>query len=155
MNDEERLKAKLRAIEALYAGATTPGERVAAGLAQKRIATRLAELRDRDEVEWQFYCNRWSRRILLALARRYGIEPYRYKRQRRTTLVIRASERFLQETLIPQYEQMCNTLDEHLDAVTKRVVAEVIHASTNDEAVVDSQPQQLEAFSSTSEPSNK
>jgi hypothetical protein len=146
--DEERLKAKLQAIEALFAGATTQGERVAAGLARERIAARLAEMRDQDEVEWQFYCDRWSRQVLLALARRYGIKPYRYKRQRRTTLVIRAPERFLQETLIPQYEQMCATLDEHLDAVTKRVVAEAIHASTDDAPVIDSQPQQLDAFPS-------
>ena len=34
MNDEERLEQKLRAIEALFAGATTPGEREAADRAR-------------------------------------------------------------------------------------------------------------------------
>jgi hypothetical protein len=155
MNDEERLKAKLRAIEALYAGATTPGERVAAGLAQQRISARLAELGESDEVEYQFSLTRWSRRLLLALAKRYGIKPYRYKRQRRTTLVIRASERFLKETFIPQFDQMCDTLYDHLDEVTKRVVGEVVHSDMSEAPVVDSQPQQLEVFSSTDSRSNE
>jgi hypothetical protein len=43
MTDEPRLIEKLQRIEALFAGATTPGERVAAGLARDRILTRLRE----------------------------------------------------------------------------------------------------------------
>jgi len=147
MNDEDRLKAKLSAIEALFAGATTTGERVAAERAQQRIVARLAALpRDHGEVEWQFSLTPWSRRLLLALARRYGIKPYRYKRPRRTTLVIRASERFLKETFLPLYDQMCDSLYEHLDAVTERVVAEAIHADKSDALMVDGRPQQLEVF---------
>jgi hypothetical protein len=106
-------------------------------------------LRDSDEVEWQFSLTRWSRRLLLALAKRYGITPYRYKGQHHTTLVIRASERFLKETFIPQFDQMCDTLYDHLDEVTKRVVAEVVHGDMSDAPVVDSTPQQLEVFPST------
>lgn len=36
-SDEARLLEKLRAIESLFAGASTPGERVAAAEARKRI----------------------------------------------------------------------------------------------------------------------
>ena len=146
MNDEKKLRSKLRAIEALYAGATTPGERDAAGRARERIATRLAELHPPDEVEWQFSLTPWSRRLLLALARRHGLQPYRYRRQRRTTLVIRASERFLKKTFLPQFDKMSDTLYEHLDAVTERVLADVLSSDQSDEAVVDGPPQQLEAF---------
>jgi len=39
--DEARLIEKLKAIEALFAGATTPGERVAADAARLRILERL------------------------------------------------------------------------------------------------------------------
>ena len=145
MHDEERLKQKLRAIESLFAGATTAGERVAADRARDRIAARLTELRNDTEVEWQFSLTRWSRRLLVALARRYGLRPYRYKRQRHTTLVIRASERFLLETFLPEYDKMCETLYEHLDAVTERVLAEVLHGDQSDAAVVE-QPRQLEVF---------
>ena len=72
-----------------------------------------------------------------------------------TTLVIRASEQFLKKTFLPQFDQMVDTLHEHLDEVTKRVVAEVVHSDMSDAPVVDSQPQQLEAFPSADSRSNE
>ena len=39
--DEEKLIERLRLVEALHAGATTPGERVAAARARERIIERL------------------------------------------------------------------------------------------------------------------
>lgn len=146
MDTEEKLKSKLRSIEALFLGATTPGEREAAGRARERIIARLAEVETDDRVEWQFSLTPWSRRVLLALSRRYGLQPYRYKRQRRTTLVLYASERFLKSTFLPQYDQMCETLYAHLDAVTERVLAEVLHGDTSEAPTVDGRSQQLEAF---------
>jgi hypothetical protein len=44
MTDESRLVERLCAIEALFAGATTDGERDAADRARQRIVARLAEL---------------------------------------------------------------------------------------------------------------
>ena len=154
MNAEERLKEKLRAIEALFAGATTAGERDAAGRARQRIASRLAELRGHGEVEWQFTLTPWSRRLLVALARRYGLQPYRYRRQRHTTLIVRASERFLKETFLPEYDKMCETLYEHLDEVTERVVAGALDPDKSEPAVVE-QPRQLEVFSTVKNESTK
>ena len=43
-----RLLEKLRAIEALFAGATTDGERVAAAEARKRIQLRLKVIEEAD-----------------------------------------------------------------------------------------------------------
>jgi hypothetical protein len=147
MDDEENLKAKLRAIEALFAGATTAGERDAADRARQRIAARLCELRDDDEVEWQFTrLNPWSLRLLVGLARRYGLQPYRYKRQHHSTRVVRTSERFLRETFLPEYDRMCDALFDHLDAVAERVVADVLHGDLSEAPVVDSPPRQLEVF---------
>ncbi len=40
------------------------------------------------QVEWQFSLDPWSYRLLVALSRRYGLEPYRYRRQRHSTLII-------------------------------------------------------------------
>jgi hypothetical protein len=45
MTSEEQLRTRLRKIEALFAGATTAGERVAAEAAHARIKDRLAEAR--------------------------------------------------------------------------------------------------------------
>ena len=152
MHDEERLKEKLRAIEALFAGATTDGERDAADRARQRIAALLAERAGDRQVEWQFSLDPWSYDLLVALARRYGLEPYRYRRQRYSTLVVKASERFLLQTFLPEYDAMSETLHEHLTAVTKRVVAEVLNADKREAKVVDAEPRQLEAFTTPSRP---
>lgn len=142
MNDEDRLREKLRAIEALFAGATTPGERVAADQARQRIRTRIEDMQAEEVVEWQFSLDPWTQRLFVALARRYGLSPYRYKGQRYSTLMVRAPKRFIRETFQPEFQQMADTFHEHLSAVTDRVVAQVLHDDATDAPVVD-QPRVL------------
>ena len=137
MQDEARLLEKLRAIEALFAGATSAGERDAAGSAKERIQARIEQLRGENVIEWQFSLDPWAYRLLMALARRYGMRPYRYRRQRYSTLIVRAPERFLKDVFLPEYKQMVETLHAHLSAVTDRIVAEALHPDASDAAVVD------------------
>src|SRR5215831_4424959 len=82
MTIESQLSEKLRKIEALFAGAGTAGERLAAEAALERVRARLAELGRQDPpIEMQFTMpDRWSRHLFLALCRRYGLAPYRYHR---------------------------------------------------------------------------
>ena len=55
MTDEEKLLEKLRRVEALFSGAATDGERVAAGEARKRIQARLKEVEAADPpIEFRF-----------------------------------------------------------------------------------------------------
>ena len=55
MTDEADLRDKLRKIEALFAGAATPGERNAAEAALERLKARLAAMAQRDPpIEMQF-----------------------------------------------------------------------------------------------------
>lgn len=93
---EEQLREKLRKVEALYFGAGTVGEREAAGAASERLKARLAEIGLQDPaVEMQFSMpDPWAVRLFVALCRRYGIRPYRYPRQRRTTIMVHAPRRF-------------------------------------------------------------
>lgn len=141
--DEARLFEKLARIEALYAGATTDGERVAAGLARERILARLREVEALDPpVEYRFSLGDvWSRRVFLALLRRYEIRPYRYPRQRRTTVMARVSRRFVDETLWPEYQEIDKTLRAYLSEVTDRVVREVLSGDGSEADVVEEQPQ--------------
>jgi hypothetical protein len=151
MDDEGRLREKLQAIEALFAGATTEGERDAADRARRRIAARIAEVQGEQLVEWQFSLDPWSYRLLMALARRYGLGPYRYRRQRRMTLMIKAPDRFMTETFLPEYRQMKDLLHQHLTVVTERVVAEALNSDKSEPTTVDSEPRQLEAFTAKEE----
>jgi hypothetical protein len=140
--DEATLIEKLRAIEALHAGATSPGEREAAANARDRILARLAEIARADlPVEFRLtVSDLWSKRLLTALLRRYGIEPYRYRRQRRTTVMVRAPRRFIEEILWPEFEALSGTLRTYLDEMTNRVIAEAVHADVSEAAEVDEPP---------------
>lgn len=99
--DEAALIAKLAKIEALFAGATTDGERNAAAGARERILERLRELEEVDPpVEYRFtMADAWSRQVFLALVRRYGLKPYRRREQRHTTVMLRVTKRIVDETL--------------------------------------------------------
>lgn len=134
--DEARLLEKLRAIEALFAGASTEGERVAAAEARARIQLRLKEAEAADPpMEYKFsVADGWSAKLFMALCRRYGIKPYRYRGQRRTTLMARVSRRFVDETLWPEYEQLSAVLRRHLDEVTHRIITAAIHQDVSDAA---------------------
>lgn len=101
--DEAKLLQKLVDLEALFAGATTAGERAAAGNARERILERIRELEQSSPpIEYQFTLHDvWSQRLLLALLRRYNLTPYRYRGQRRTTVMVRVSKRFVDDTLWP------------------------------------------------------
>lgn len=141
--DEARLREKLARIEALFAGATTDGERVAAGEARRRIQLRLDGLKQ-DDPPREFRMtvhDTWSRKVMLALLRRYGLEPYHYRGQRRTTVMVKAPVQFLNETLLPQYEQINEALHTYLGEVTDRVIAEMIHSDGSEASEVPSPPQ--------------
>ena len=142
--DEAKLIEKLRLIEALFAGATTEGEQVAADHARQRILERLRSMEVEDPpVEYRFTMgDMWSRRVFVALLRRYGLRPYRYRRQRYTTVMVKVSKRFVNETLWPQFERLSQTLQEYLSEVTDRVVVQVISEDLS-EAVVISETQVL------------
>ncbi len=142
--DEAKLIEKLRLIEALYAGATTEGERVAAEHARSRILERLKRWEKEDPpVEYRFSMpDMWSRKVFVALLRRYGIRPYRYKGQRYTTVVARVSRRFVDETLWPEFQEISNTLETYLSGVTDRVVHQVIHQDSTEAEVIE-KPRQL------------
>ena len=144
MSDEVRLIEKLRLIEALFGGAATEGERDAAGRARQRILERLHRVEREDPpVEFHFSMpDMWNRKVFVALLRRYGIKPYRYTRQRHTTVMARVPRGFVDETLWPEYEQISDTLSTYLTEVTDRVVAEVIHQDHSEAEVVE-KPAQL------------
>lgn len=138
MRDEARLRETLERIEALFLGATTPGERKAAANARDRVRARLEELgRSSPPVEHQFrMIDMWSRRLFVALLRRYGIEPYRYYRQRYTTVMARVPQQFLDETLWPEFLELDKKLRSYLSEVTNRLVAEAVHADGSEPEVV-------------------
>ncbi|MBI5546484.1 MAG: hypothetical protein HY901_21595, partial [Deltaproteobacteria bacterium] len=138
--DEARLLEKLRRIQALFEGAATQGERVAAEEALKRVRARLHELPKSAVLEeFQFSLHDpWSYRLFSALLRRYDIRPYRYRGQRRTTIMCRVDRAFLDKTLWPEFGELQKTLHAHLDEVAARIIAQAVHGDA-------SEPSEMEA----------
>ncbi|HVA45801.1 MAG TPA: hypothetical protein VNH11_05380 [Pirellulales bacterium] len=124
----------LAKVEALFADTGFAGERTAAAGAIERIRERLRRLQadDRPE-EFRFSLNDpWSRKLFMALLRRYGINPYRYSGQRRTTVMARVPKPFVDETLWPEFNQLNSELARYLNAVTDRVIKAAIFADDSD-----------------------
>ncbi len=128
---------KMRKIEALHAGATTPGERDAAANAIGRIRDRMKTLETEDPpVEYKFTMgDSWSRKLFLAIARRYGLKPYRQRGQRYTTVMLRVSKQFVDRTLWPEFVELDTALREALDRATDDVIANVFDQKVSEAEV--------------------
>lgn len=137
MSDEQNLIDKLKRIEALFSGATTKGEKVAAANAIDRIQKKLKDFQKKDPpVEYKFtLSNEWSKRLFTALLRRYGLEPYRYHRQRHTTVMVKISASFVNETLWPEFVELNSTLTSYLESITNRVISECIHSDSSETVI--------------------
>ncbi len=99
MTPEQLLREKLRKIEALFAGAATEGEKVAAGAAADRIRDRLGQVAGKEKpIEVKFsISDTWSRQLFVALCRRYGLRPFRYRRMHRQSVIVRAPKSFIDQ----------------------------------------------------------
>jgi hypothetical protein len=133
MTTPSQLREKLRKIEALFAGAGTAGERLAAEAALERIRAKLVEQERQDPAtEVQFSIpDQWSRHLFIALCRRYGLKPYRRYRQRRTTVMVRAPRGFI-EQVWGEFRDLNSDLQAYLHEVTLKVIREEVYADTSD-----------------------
>jgi hypothetical protein len=134
LTTEQELRQKLRKISALFEGATTPGERDAAAAAIERVRSALiAAERTEKAIEMNFRLpDRWNRQLFTALCRRYGLKPYRYPRQRYSTVVLRAPASFINGTLWPEFLQIKRALDEYLHEATERIIREEVFGNSEE-----------------------
>ena len=139
MTTDTRLRDKLHKVEALFAGAATAGERAAAGAAAERIRARLRQTeRTEHAIEMKFSLgNSWSRQLFIALARRYGLQPFRYRRQRRTTVMVRGPKSFLEQVLWPEFLQINEALVDYLAEITDRIIHDEVYGETADAEEID------------------
>jgi len=125
-------------------GAATEGEKVAAGAAAERIRDRLGQAADKEkEIEIKFSIpDVWSRQLFVALCRRYGLRPFRYRRMHRQTIIIRAPKSFVERVLWPEFEELSAALTAYLSEITERVISEEVHRETGDADEVE-EPRQI------------
>lgn len=134
MTSEQQLREKLRKISALFEGAATAGERAAAAAAIERIRQAL-KTAQKTEIPIEIKVtlpDRWQRRLFTALCRRYGLEPYRYDRQRHTTVMVRAPQSFVDKTLWPEYQELKDALNGWLNEATERIIREEVYGDAGE-----------------------
>jgi len=117
---------------------------VAAGAAAERIRDRLGQAADKEkEIEIKFSIpDVWSRQLFVALCRRYGLRPFRYRRMHRQTIIIRAPKSFVERVLWPEFEELSAALTAYLSEITERVISEEVHRETGDADEVE-EPRQI------------
>lgn len=130
---ESDLLRKLAAIEALLGGATSSGERDAARAARERIEAKLGALPANCQ-DWYFTLNEaWSRKLFGAMAKKYGLETFRYKGQRRTSLVIHTTPDKKNE-LWKQFLAAHLAMTTHIDELAERLIRQALGEVTDDVA---------------------
>ncbi|HHO50818.1 MAG TPA: hypothetical protein ENK18_08055 [Deltaproteobacteria bacterium] len=130
--DERTLIERLEEIEAKHAGLSGPAgspER-----SQTLIRDKLTEITEaHPPIEWKFsLTDPWERKLFLALCRRYGLQPFRYTRQQRQSVMLRVPRPFVDGTLWPLFVALRQPLYDYLAHVTDRVIGEALQADTAD-----------------------
>ena len=121
---EADLKRKLKAIEALLHGATTDGERAAAQNVFEKLKQKgHDELREDLQFSVQ---DVWARKLFIAMLRKAGLEPFRLRGQRHTTIMVHGRKSFVVEVVFKQFAEAQRTLAEYLAEVTDRVIRETL-----------------------------
>ena len=114
----------LKKVEALCFGAATAGERDAAEAAAERLKAKLEEVsRLISLIQMKFSLpDEWSVWLFIALCRRYGIRPFRYPRQRATTIMVGAPRRFFDTVVWWQVPDLHTDLWLYFEQTTERLI---------------------------------
>jgi hypothetical protein len=128
---EAELKRKLAAVEAMVLGAMTEGERAAA---QHVLANLKQKTPDETCQDWSFTVHDvWARKLFMAMLRKAGLEPFRMRGQRRTTIMTHG-RKSLVGVIWKEFLEADKTLTDYLTEVTDRVIRESLGEMKDDEA---------------------
>ena len=136
MLGENRLKTKLDKLEALFRGTGSLGERAAAAAAMDRLHGRLGSSKKtyrEPEIELRIsLSDSWSVRLFIAICRKHGVRPYRYPRQRRTTIMVYVREREFDRSVWSEYEMLQRELSRYFEDVTDDLIKRAMGSDGDD-----------------------
>lgn len=133
MDRTDDIRAKLEKLEALFARGATEGERVAAGAALDRLTSKLKDVPKEDEVELKYSLpDSWAVRIFVALCRKHGVKPYRYPRQRRTTVMVRVLPDAFERTVMVEFKTLHRELVAYFQETVDHLIADAMKSDGDD-----------------------
>lgn len=139
MRSDGDIRERLAKLEALFARGATAGERAAAGAALERLQARLdlaAPATEEPEIELQYSLpDVWSVRLFVALCRKHRVQPYRYPRQRRTTVMVRVQKAAFERTIAAEFQELHRELTNYFGEMVNHLIANVMKADGDDETL--------------------
>jgi hypothetical protein len=128
---------KIKKIEALILGSNVEGERQAAKAALKRLkdSAPAIPLQHQDAMEFSLSSgSNWNKQLILALCGKYDLKPYRYYRQKYTTVMVRCNKDFMNKVFWPEYQQYAQMLNVLVEEIATDLIAK-IHKGAEEEII--------------------
>lgn len=123
---------KIQKIEALIDGTKTDGERQAATLAKQRILEKLASQPTEFTITTR---SLWNKKLFTSLCAKHQLRPYRYSRQRFTTVMVKVSKPFMEQVLWPEFKKYSKILEDLTDEIMENLISK-IHKTNEEEVIV-------------------
>ncbi len=131
---------KLVKLQELFRRTDSPGERAAAEAAIGRLRGRMRDARSDPEIEMKFSLpDGWSVRLFVAVCRKHGLHPYRYSRQRRTTVMVRAREREFDRVVWREYCHLQDELELYFEDTVDYLITSVMRSDGDDSGLESTQ----------------
>lgn len=133
MAADDELLSKLADIEAQFRRAGPPVERARATMGGTPGSLDSSHADCEPEVELQFSLpDIWSVSLFVAVCRTHGIRPYRYPRQKRTTVMVRARESAFHRAVWPEFNRLQTELESYFNDVTDHLIERVMGSKGDD-----------------------
>jgi len=133
---EDALRDRLAKLENLFRRAGTGGERAAAGAAIDRLKDRLQAEHGDPAIELKLSLpDVWSVRLFVAVCRKHELRPYRYPRQRRTTVMVRTPERFFDAVIWVEFSSLQTELTAYFEETVEHLIATAMGSDGDDSAL--------------------
>ncbi|MEK7432467.1 MAG: hypothetical protein AABZ74_04985 [Cyanobacteriota bacterium] len=132
----KHLLDKIKKIESLISEASTAGEKNAAISAKERILEKFPELDPNNKIkEYTLYTpDAWHKKLLVAICRKYEVKPYRYHRQKYTTVTVKTNDNFMNKILWVEYTEYSKLLEELVSEITNDLINK-IHKEEEEEII--------------------
>ena len=126
MYENKALREKLAKVEELFRRAGSPGERVAAGVARDRLRKRLGDDQlKRRGIEQELKVtlpDAWSVKLFCAVCNNHNIRPFRYKRQRKTTVMVIVEQPAFERVVWPEFKRLQDELQSYFESFTQDLI---------------------------------
>ncbi len=137
MSSQSDIYERLKKVEALFARAGTAGEAAAAAAAIERLKAQIGNRPKRNEeplVELQYSLpDAWAVRLFFAVCRKHGITPYRYSRQRYTTVVVKVQSSQFLTVVFAEFQLLHREMMGYFNETAEHLIRNVMKSDGNEQ----------------------